>query len=100
VDRLSRCTPLGLSLLALAIPAFAFAECTWPLLVNDVPVASGAATSTWSFAAPAGSWGAVGVRSAAGSDHALTVFQNAAGPTCVTAPLGGSSGSLGAGLLA
>jgi hypothetical protein len=83
--------------LAALLPAFARADCTWPLLVNDVPVTNGAATSTLSFTAPAGSWGAVGVRSAAGSDHDLTVFQNTAGsPTCVANPLAGSSGSIGA----
>ena len=96
MDRSLRCAALALVLFTLAVPAAAFGQCTWPLLVNDVPVTTGAATSTWSFTAPGGHWGAVGVRSPAGSDHDLTVFQDPSGPSCVTNPLGGSSGSIGA----
>ena len=70
-------------LLVLLIPASAFAQCSYPVLVSDVPVANANATSTWSFTSGK-AWGAVGVRPDAGSNHDLAIFQNtAASPGCV-----------------
>ena len=90
MDRLPRWAPCALVLVALALPAAVSAQCTRPVLVSDSLFATSAAASTWSFES-GGAWGAVGVRSAAGSHHDLTVFQSIAGPpACVAGALGAS----------
>lgn len=92
MNRMPRGAFLALALLALALPTATSAQCTWPLLASDSLFATSAAASTWSFAS-GGAWGAVGVRSAAGSHHDLAVYQSTAGgPACVTVLRGFSTG--------
>jgi hypothetical protein len=80
--------------LALALPAHA--QCTYNALINDTPVTGAAATTLYSFSGSSGFFGAVGTRSASGSNHDLAVFSaTAASPTCVTNQVGASATATG-----
>jgi len=84
---------LALALVALALSeAPARAQCNFTSLPPDSPLSSPDAVSLSTFQTPAAAWGAIGIRSAAGSEHGLGVFaQTAASPTCVQGPLGSSA---------
>jgi hypothetical protein len=80
--------------LGLSLPARA--QCTYNTLTNDIPVTSASATTLYSFSGSSGFWGAVGTRSASGSNHDLAVFSStAASPTCVTNQVGASATASG-----
>ncbi len=68
------------------------AQCSYVTLGNDVPVATAAASTFYTFTGLTGYWGAIAVRPDAGSNHDLAVFSNTAGsPTCVTGQVGSSA---------
>jgi hypothetical protein len=82
---------LGGAQLALC-PRSAGAQCSYTSLTASTPTSSGAAVTDYTFTSPGGSWGAIGIRSAAGSEHGLGVFSaTAASPTCVQNSVGSSS---------
>jgi len=76
----------------LALCGPARAVCTYNPLATSSPVASSLATTLYSFTSPDTAWGAIGIRSDAGSQHDITVFAQTAGsPTCVQSPVGSSA---------
>ncbi len=83
--------PFALATLAwFALPAGA--QCTYNPLTASTPVSSSAGSTLYTFTSPGTSWGAVGIRSAAGSEHGLGVFAQTAGsPTCVQNQVGSSA---------
>ncbi len=83
-----RILPLHLLLASALVPA-AGAQCTYPLITNGSTVTAGGEVASVRFAPPIGSFVALGLRSDAGSQHALTVY------TATGTPPACGSGSLG-----
>jgi hypothetical protein len=76
----------------LAIAGPATAACTYNSLSASSPVSSSVATTLYTFTSPDTAWGAIGIRSASGSEHDVTVYAQTAGsPTCVQGPVGSSA---------
>lgn len=75
-----------------ARPPVADAQCSYTSLTASTPTSSGAAVTDYTFTSPGNAWGAIGIRSDAGSEHGLGVFSATAGsPTCVQNSVGSSA---------
>ena len=88
---------LAAAVAAVAVPRVARAQCSYLTLVSGVAQSSSSAAPFIRFSQPVGTFGVVGARSGANTNHAFTVYANAAGsPTCVTNPLAGATNPSGA----
>ena len=71
-------------LVSATLPGITRAQCSYNFLVNDSPVSAPDPVSFDAFVGATGFWGAIGIRSASGSEHDLSTYLTTAGyPNCV-----------------